>query len=225
MIFDRQIAFWGEEKQELLRKSSVFVAGVGGLGCLLSEILVRSGVGRVYICDKGIVDEPDLNRQLFYTQNDIGKKKIDIATEWLTKIHAYTEIIPLSDDIMKDDFSLPEDINGVSDCLDNFESRFSLWARVKEGSFYIHAGVEEFFGQVSTLVKGRSPELSDIFDNYDNRERTIPVSANSASTISALASTELINNLFGEPKLLNTLLIIDLSDFTFDKVSLSVEES
>ena len=76
----------------------------------------------------------------------------------------------------------------------------------------------------STLVKGKSPDLSEIFANYDNRERTIPVSANSASTISALASTELINNLFGEPKLLNTLLIIDLSDFTFDKVSLSVQQ-
>lgn len=224
MIFDRQIAFWGEEKQELLKKSSVFVAGVGGLGCLLSEILVRSGVGRVYICDKGIVDEPDLNRQLFYTQKDIGKKKIDVATEWLTKIHTYTEIIPLSHDIMKDDFSLPKDINGVSDCLDNFESRFSLWDRMKEGLFYVHAGVEEFFGQVLTLIKGASPELSDIFANYDNRERTIPVSANSASTISALASTELIKNLFGEPKLLNTFLIIDLSDFTFDKVRLSVQE-
>lgn len=222
MIFERQIAFWGEEKQELLKRSSVFVAGVGGLGCLLSEILVRSGVGRVYICDKGVVDEPDLNRQLFYTRKDIGKKKIDVAAEWLTNIHPYSEIIPLSDDIMKEGFSLPNDIDGVSDCLDNFETRFSLWDRLKEGLFYVHAGVEKFFGQVLTLEKGSSSGLSDILGNYDKREKTIPVSATSASTISALASTEVINNLFGEPKLLNTLLIIDLSDFTFDKVNLSM---
>jgi molybdopterin/thiamine biosynthesis adenylyltransferase len=221
MIFERQIAFWGEEKQDLLTKSSVFVAGVGGLGCLLSEILVRSGVGRVYICDKGIVDEPDLNRQLFYTQKDIGKKKIDVAAEWLSNIHAYSEIVPLSDDIMKDDFTLPEGIDGVSDCLDNFETRFSLWDRLKEGLFYVHAGVEEFFGQVLTLNKGRSSGLSDILGNYDNSKKTIPVSATSASTISALAATEVINNLFGESRLLNTLLIVDLSDFTFDKVNLS----
>ena len=221
MIFERQIAFWGEEKQEMLKKSSVFVAGVGGLGCLLSEILVRSGVGRVYICDNGTVDEPDLNRQLFYTRKDIGKKKIDVAAEWLRSIHDYSKVIPLSDDIMKVDFSLPEDIDGVSDCLDSFEARFSLWDRVNKGLFYVHAGVEEFFGQVLTLRKGRSSGLSEILGNYDNREKTIPVSATSASTISALAATEVINNLFGEPKLLNSLLIIDLSDFTFDKVSLS----
>lgn len=224
MIFDRQIAFWGEEKQEFLRKSSVFVAGIGGLGCLLSEIMVRSGIGRIYICDKGIVDEPDLNRQLFYTQKDIGRKKIDIAAEWLSKIHDYSEIVPLSIDIMADDFSLPDDINGVCDCLDNFESRFSLWGSLKEDLFYVHSGVEEHFGQVLTLKKGSSSELSDVFANYDDRERTIPVCAGSASVISSLASTEVINNLFHEPKLLNTLLIIDLYDFTFNKVELSSPE-
>lgn len=221
MIFDRQIAFWGEEKQDLLRKSSVFVAGIGGLGCLLSEVLVRSGVGRVYLCDKGIVDAPDLNRQLFYTQKDIGRRKIDVAVAWLSEIHNYTEVIPLSDDIMDEDFRFPEAIDGVADCLDNFESRFSLWGRLQKGLFYVHAGVEEFFGQVLTLIKGNSPELSEVFANYDNRERTIPVSANSALTISALASTEVINNLFGEPRLRNTFLIIDLSDFTFSKINLS----
>ena len=125
MIFERQIAFWGEEKQHRLEQSSVFVAGIGGLGCLLSEILVRSGVGRVYLCDKGRVAETDLNRQLFYTQNDIGRKKIDIASAWLSKIHTHTEIVPIDNDIMEEDFSLPEDINGVADCLDNFKSRFS----------------------------------------------------------------------------------------------------
>ena len=222
MIFERQLAFWGEAKQDLLRNASVFVAGIGGLGCLLSEVLVRSGVGRVYLCDKGIVDEPDLNRQLFYTQKDIGRKKIDVATAWLSNIHDYTEIIPLSDDIMNEDFTFPEGIDGVADCLDNFESRFSLWGSLQEGQFFVHSGVEEFFGQVLTLIKGRSPELSEVFANYDNMERTIPVSANSASTIAALASTEVINNLFGEARLLNSFLVIDLSDFTFSKIDLSL---
>lgn len=220
MIFDRQIAFWGEKKQDILRKSSVFVAGIGGLGCLLSEVLVRSGVGKVYLCDKGIVDESDLNRQLFYTQKDIGKKKIDVATSWLSKIHTYTEVIPVSEDIMNKGFNLPEDIDGVADCLDNFESRFSLWGRLQEGLFFVHSGVEEFFGQVLTLIKGHSPELSEVFANYDDRERMIPVSANSASTVAALSSTEVINNLFGKPGLHNTFLVIDLSDFTFSKINL-----
>ncbi len=220
MIFERQISFWGEEKQHLLKEASVFVAGLGGLGCLLSEILVRSGVGKVYIFDRDTVRETDLNRQFFYTQYDLGKRKIDVASDWLSRIHAYTDIIPMYGDILEGDFFLPGDINGVADCLDNFESRFALWKSLEKGLFYVHSGVEAFFGQVLSLIKGRSSDLSEIFANYDDSERIIPVSANSASVVSSLASTEVIYNLFNEPKLLNTILVIDLSDYSFNKIRL-----
>ena len=224
MIFDRQIAFWGEEKQQCLEKASVFVAGIGGLGCLLSEILVRSGVGKIYLCDKGRVDEPDLNRQMFYTMEHIGKKKIQVAAAWLSGIHTYTEVVPLDKDIMSDDFCLPDDIDGVADCLDNFESRFSLWNSLSEGLFFVHSGVEEFFGQVLSLIKGRSADFLKIFANYDKRERIIPVSANVVSVVSSVASTEVLNHLFHEPKLVDKFLIIDMSDFTFQVIRLKAED-
>ena len=53
---------------------------------MLAEILVRSGIGKVYLCDNGIIEKPDLNRQIFYTQKDIGKRKVDIATKRLSEI-------------------------------------------------------------------------------------------------------------------------------------------
>ena len=220
MIFDRQIAFWGVEKQRLLERASVFVAGLGGLGCLLSELLVRAGVGNVYVCDKGIVDEPDLNRQLFYTQRDIGRKKLDVAAAWLTGIHSHSRIIPVDQDMRDERFVLPREIAGVADCLDNFETRFAVWKKLPPGKFYVHAGVEQFFGQVATFEKGSSPDLETVFANHNKRDRVIPVSGASASTLSALSANEVLNNLFLEPKLKNTLLIVDLSDFKFDKVSL-----
>ena len=101
MIFSRQIAFWGEKKQLILQKSTIFIAGIGGLGCLLSEILVRSGIGKVYLCDNGIIEKPDLNRQIFYTQKDIGKRKVDIATKRLSEIHSFTEIVPVDVNIKR----------------------------------------------------------------------------------------------------------------------------
>ena len=220
MLFDRQIAFWGEEKQRLLESASVFVAGAGGLGCLLSEILVRGGVGKLYLCDKGVVDEPDLNRQLFYREKDIGKKKIEVAYDWLSQIHRRTEIAVLDEDLSAESFSLPPDILGVADCLDNFESRFALWDKLEPERFFVHTGVERFFGQILSLRKGSSPDFKMIFANYNREQRTIPVSASSASTLAALASNEVINQIFGEPKLLDTLFIVDLSDFTFTKLSL-----
>jgi molybdopterin/thiamine biosynthesis adenylyltransferase len=121
---------------------------------------------------------------------------------------------------MSHDFCLPEDIEGVADCLDNFESRFSLWKSLPDGLFFVHSGVEQFFGQVLSLIKGRSIDFLNIFENYDNRERIIPVSANVVSVVSSLASTEVLNHLFHEPQLLDNLLIIDLSDFTLKRVTL-----
>ncbi len=219
MIFDRQIAFWGEEKQHLLNNASIFVAGLGGLGCLLSELVVRAGVGKVYVCDKGIIDEPDLNRQLFYTQDHIGKRKLDVACSWLSSIHSYSKIIPVQGDMLDDHFALPDDIDGVADCLDNFETRFALWKKLPADKFFVHAGVEQFFGQIMTLIKGSSPPLDTIFANYNREKRIIPVSGASAATLSSLSANEVLNNLFREPKLKNVMLIVDLSDFKFDKVS------
>ncbi|MFC1669440.1 ThiF family adenylyltransferase, partial [Spirochaetota bacterium] len=220
LIFDRQILCWGEEKQNKLHNASIFIAGAGGLGCLMSEIMVRSGVGNIYLCDTGSVAETDLNRQIFYTIDDIGKKKIDVAEKRLTSIHGLTKIKVIDKDIRDKNFTLPNGISGIGDCLDNFESRFSLWDKLEPGCFYIHAGVEDFFGQVISLIKGKSPALPKIFANYNKTERTIPVNGGNVSVVSSIASTEVINNIFREPKLLNRLLIIDLSDYTFSKVDI-----
>jgi len=216
-MFDRQIAYWGMEKQKLLENSSILVAGIGGLGCLLSEILVRAGVGRIYLCDDGEIDESDLNRQFLYYKEDVGEKKINIAIKRLAKIHSTTEIVSVNGKI-DHDFIIPEDILGVVDCLDNYESRFALWDRLESGMFLVHSGVERFFGQVLTLIKEKSPMLSDIFLNLDENTRPIPISADSAAVISSIASVEVIKNIFRNPALVNTFLIIDLSDFTFNKI-------
>ncbi len=220
MIFDRQIPCWGTDNQEKLRSASLFIAGIGGLGCLMSEILVRSGVGRIYLCDNGSVEETDLNRQIFYTKSHIDQKKITIAEDRLSGIHSFSEIITIDTDIRDKGFSIPEDATGVVDCLDNFESRFSLWDNVKPGHFFVHAGVEDFFGQVVTLIKGKSPDLRNIFGNISREKRTIPVNAASVSVVSSIAASEVLKNVFDGPKLLNLFLIIDLSDYTFSKVNL-----
>jgi molybdopterin synthase catalytic subunit len=220
MIFDRQVLFWGQAKQACLEQATVFVAGLGGLGCLLSELLVRAGVGKLYVCDRGVVDEPDLNRQLFYTQSDVGKKKVAVAAQWLRSIHGRTSIVALDEDLRAPRFALPEDIDGVADCLDNFDARLAVWEKLNEGKFFVHAGVEQFFGQVVTAIKGQGPGFAEIFANASRAPRVIPVSGASAAVLSALQANEVLNNLFKEPRLLATLLIVDLSDFTFNKVQL-----
>ena len=219
MIFDRQVLYWGKAKQKKLSKTSVLIAGVGGLGSFASQILVRAGVGKIYIVDRGIVDGPDLNRQILYNKADIGKRKAYIAADRLRAIHNFTEIVPIFAEIDKN-FEIPSDVKIVVDCLDNFESRKILNTILKEGLVEVHIAVERDYGQVITLVKGRSPDLAEVEKEYFRYDKTIPVSADSVGVIASIGASEVINCIIGKCKLTDTMLFIDLGSLFFKKIKL-----
>ena len=55
------------------------IVGVGGLGCPIILYLANSGVGNLGIIDDDKIDLSNLNRQILFTRNDIGKFKVDVA--------------------------------------------------------------------------------------------------------------------------------------------------
>jgi len=58
--YSRQLLFWGEKTQHLIGKGVLLVAGVGGLGATVSQILARAGVARLHLVDDGVVAGSDL---------------------------------------------------------------------------------------------------------------------------------------------------------------------
>ncbi|NLM60891.1 MAG: tRNA threonylcarbamoyladenosine dehydratase, partial [Clostridiales bacterium] len=75
--FSRTELLLGSEALEKLRKSSVAVFGVGGVGGFCTEALARSGVGRIAIVDKDLVSISNLNRQIIATTSTLGRPKVD----------------------------------------------------------------------------------------------------------------------------------------------------
>lgn len=224
-LFARNLLFWGKEKQQKLAEACVFVAGVGGLGCTVAEILVRAGVGRLIILDHGIIDEPDLNRQILYTQEDLGKAKVRVAAEKLSVIHQQSTIIPIRKRLDEDP-ALFETLwqyrfHGIADCFDTFRSRFILEQLLKEGMFLVHGGVQSDYGQITTIKKNKTPQLQELYSHAEDSDSPLPVCPQAVSCIASMMAHEVLNNLWGTPQLLNTLLIIELSDFTFSKIQLS----
>ena len=71
---------------EILQKSTVGIAGCGGLGSNAAVSLVRAGIGRLIIADHDVVEESNLNRQ-YYFQSDIGKKKVEALADHLKAIN------------------------------------------------------------------------------------------------------------------------------------------
>ena len=77
----------GVNGQQLLRDSSVLIVGVGGLGCAAAPYLVGAGLGRVLLTDIDRVDVSNLQRQLLYRQDDVGRDKLAAATATLRALN------------------------------------------------------------------------------------------------------------------------------------------
>jgi molybdopterin synthase catalytic subunit len=210
--YARQLLHWGEDNQQKLASASVLIAGVGGLGATVSQLLVRAGVGRLFLVDDGIVDWPDLNRQLLYGEGDIGRQKLSLAAERLYEINRTCELVLLEGRI-DDEFIVPGTVAAVADCLDNYQSRFLLDSLTPDGIHLVHAGLHGDHGQVLTLLSGQSQPLAEIFAGVCQPQGNIPVTPDNVVTLAGLMTNELFATLFGRPKLLDRCLVISFADF------------
>lgn len=221
LIFARNIAYWGEEQQAFLAGKSIFIAGVGALGCIVAEILVRSGIGRLYIADRGIIDPPDLNRQALYTTSDLDKAKVDVAAQRLRAMTGHTEIIELNVSIGEADITdAVAGCQGIADCLDNFPSRFALERCVSEDMFMVSGALLGDYGQLTTVIPGRTVMLSELYAGLGRNPKTTPVTPSIVFCIGSLMAQEVLKNLLGEPELAGQLLIAGMSGLYFERVPL-----
>ena len=66
----------GEEGQMKLGKAKVLLIGVGGLGSPIALYLAAAGVGRIGLVDDDVVSESNLQRQVLYTESEVGQPKV-----------------------------------------------------------------------------------------------------------------------------------------------------
>lgn len=127
-IDSRSISLLGEESMKKIHASSVAVFGLGGVGGTAFEALVRAGVGKIYAIDKDVVEASNLNRQILYLEEDIGKWKCDCASSLANKIRKDVTIV--SEGYLVGEKSLSEhDYSSCSyllDCLDDVSAKIAL---------------------------------------------------------------------------------------------------
>lgn len=80
------------EIQARLRASAVLLVGVGGTGGGTAEGLVASGVGWLHCVDPDVVELSNLNRQLLYREDDLGRPKADVAVERLRALNSDVDV-------------------------------------------------------------------------------------------------------------------------------------
>ncbi|MGX7828963.1 HesA/MoeB/ThiF family protein [Actinokineospora sp. 24-640] len=78
--------------QLALRQARVTVVGVGGVGSTAALTLVQSGVGRLHLVEPDVVELSNLNRQVLYTEHDLGRPKAEVAVEVLRRHNGEAEV-------------------------------------------------------------------------------------------------------------------------------------
>lgn len=93
--FSRNELAIGKEGLEAMRQSTVAVLGIGGVGSFSAEALARSGIGRLILIDKDVVDITNINRQIHALLTTIGQPKADLMKERIKQINPACEVIAL----------------------------------------------------------------------------------------------------------------------------------
>lgn len=99
---ERTSLLFGAERLEELRKCHVLVVGLGGVGGICTEMLVRAGIGRLTIVDADIVQPSNINRQIVALHTTIGLPKATVLAERLRAINPELEL-EVIEEFMKDD--------------------------------------------------------------------------------------------------------------------------
>ena len=100
---------------------------MGGLGCPLALYLAGLGVGKIGIVDNDKIELSNLNRQIIYDSNDIGKYKVDIAKKRIKNINKNIFIKSYKLRLDKNNIlNIIKDFDIICDGTDNFETRLLI---------------------------------------------------------------------------------------------------
>ena len=199
--YGRQILYpgFGEEGQNRLKQSHVVVAGLGGLGAPASMYLACAGIGHITIIDCDFVELSNLNRQILHWDEDIGENKVSSAGRKLTRLNPSIAVTPLFERITEDNArDIIKGAHAVIDGMDNFETRFILnSACVAEGIPFIHGGIWGLYGEITTIIPGKTPCLACIYPRVPKTTKPLPVFGVTPALIAILQVIETIKLLAG----------------------------
>jgi len=149
----------GGQGQQKLLASRVLVVGAGGLGAPIIEYLAAAGVGTLGVVDDDTVALSNLQRQVIFHTDDIGKLKAQAAKNFVEKLNPDIQIIGHHLRITDENApAIIKDYDLVVEGVDNFETRYVLnQACMALKTPLISAAVGRFEGQLSTFKPYENP--------------------------------------------------------------------
>lgn len=219
--FQRQLTIpgFGAAQQDRLRRATVLVAGVGGVGGAAATYLAAAGIGRLVLVHPGMLETPDLNRQTLMRPDRVGSSRVAAAAETLREHYPDVEITTRPWETTHPE--LPELVVAadlVIDARHNFQERYHLNRTcVLQAVPLVVAAMNATEGFLLSVEPG-APCLRCVFPEGDPAWQPLafPVLGAVAGTVGCLAAMEAMKLVagFGQPAT-GRLLHIDLWDMRF----------
>ena len=212
--YDRQIGagVLTEQQQAKLKKATVLVTRVGGMGGPAAQMLTMAGVGRVIIAHGGDMISPDLNRQVLGSEEVLGKPRAEHFAAYLRTMNRFVEVEAIGhepDDAEANELATRCDL--ILSCPPTFEERLRLGrAAFAAGIPFIDAAQWGMTGTLIVLKPGETPSLDDLYPEPPPFEELFPVVGAISCATGALAALEGIKILSGAgTPLVGKMLVYD----------------
>ena len=149
----------GMEGQQKLKAARVLCIGTGGLGSPVALYLAAAGVGNLGLVDFDVVDFTNLQRQIIHFTGDVGRPKLQSATEKIAAINPFVQVRTFETKLTSENaLRIFADFDIVVDGTDNFPTRFLVNdACVFTGKPNVYGSIFRFEGQASVFAAKDGP--------------------------------------------------------------------
>ena len=169
--YNRQIILpeLGEEGQQRIQRAKVLIVGVGGLGSPVALYLTGAGVGTIGLMDDDVVSISNLQRQILYSEAEVGMPKAIQAQKRLEALNSSIQINAYPNRLTTENAAgIISQYDIVVDGCDNFATRYLINDTcVQLGKIYVYGAIRAFDGQVSVFNYQGGPDYRHFFPDED----------------------------------------------------------
>ncbi len=207
---------WGIHGQEVLKETTLFVVGAGGIGSPIIQQLALLGIGKLIICDFDEVELSNLNRQVLHDDSRIGMNKALSAKMTVERINPHVKVETFLGRIDENNIDeVAGDSAVIFDCVDDLETKFVISRfAVRKGIPHILAAMIDINAYSSVLHAGHGPcfhclhdvekaeeikEMRKVVKDY--HKKPFPVASPPLFITTGFVCNEVVKYLLGFPNL------------------------
>lgn len=218
----------GEEGQYKLSKFKVLVIGAGGLGAAILPYLAAAGVGEIGIVDDDNIEISNLQRQVIYKSQAVGKYKVEESKLMISELNPLVKVNAFNEKLsVKNAISLFEKYDIIVDATDNISIKYLINdACLVTNKPMVYGSIFRFQGQVSVFNYQNGPTYRCLYPDENNNALNCEdagVIGISVGIIGMLQANEVLKMILGIGEVLSGKILVynilnnEQQKYDFDK--------